>query len=942
MAETVHQEVIDIQVKNGDKNIKDLRKQIKELKDEIANLSLNGKDATAEQKQLAAANKELAAAMSEVNKVIVENISDTDTSTMSYNQMSKELNMLRKAAKDAGDAITRQKYSARIQELDKALKSMDAEMGVFNRNVGNYAEGVEKGTASMRQQIKELRDELTRISPDTEEYAKKLVLLAEKQKIVADIQEEAKFASQDYGDRLATITKVGTNLASGFAAVQGAMALFGTESENLGKVLVKLQAIMALVQGLDGLDGLGKNLKGLSRSFAPAIQAVKSFIGGLTGMKAAIAATGIGLLATGLGAVVANWDKIKAAIAGTDENKLIKDARTSGRDFYQEVLEKLTAQSSATNSDRDAIWKAIFGTTTPTKEDKELIITQLYNRGQKDEILKQIRENSIKQETVKGEIIAILANYGIGIDDFIKELKDPAGNLQTADRTYLTYLKYGIKGEDAKTLKASIPELFELQKNSDKLYKDSKELMQKWQDTELRINEQRIKEGKNAVNIFFPWNAEELEARINAIKDAYDEEEKLKEEHIKKLKAVEGLPEETAAENARYEEALANLRKKQNEDAEKQAKELAEKKAKIEERFIDEGLIFEIEARKKQFVKDLALFKNNAEMRKKLTIEYYADLQLIDRKYLKKYAEESASVYDAEFKKRVSGLAQQYIEVAAQPSGETSTQMEVAQPSAWTEDTVLAYAAETAAAQAFYESEIDYQNTVMQNQITILTNMRNIARKMGDTDAAVEYTRQINVLQDNIAANDTKVAEQRITNQKNVEKAQKASNKEGEVTKWTLDNMLIMGQSIGKIFGSVANMMNKNSEEGLAAYKAFATAGAIIDTLASAVAAYKSLAGIPLAGPALGAAAAASAVAAGMANVMQIQKTTLGSTASVENPYGSSSVNAPDINAWEPQYTRNLQTDSETDKMNQPIYVTVTDIQKGLNKQAKVVDSAKF
>lgn len=942
MAETVHQEVIDIQVKNGDKNIKDLRKQIKELKDEIANLSLNGKDATAEQKQLAAANKELAAAMSEVNKVIVENISDTDTSTMSYNQMSKELNMLRKAAKDAGDAITRQKYSARIQELDKALKSMDAEMGVFNRNVGNYAEGVEKGTASMRQQIKDLRDELTRLSPETEEYAKKLVLLAEKQKIVADIQEEAKFASQDYGDRLATITKVGTNLASGFAAVQGAMALFGTESENLGKVLVKLQAIMALVQGLDGLDGLGKNIKGLSRSFAPAIQAVKSFIGGLTGMKAAIAATGIGLLATGLGAVVANWDKIKAAIAGTDENKLTKDARTSGRNFYQEVLEKLTAQSSATNSDRDAIWKAIFGTTTPTKEEKELIITQLYNRGQKDEILKQIRENSVKQETVKGEIIAILANYGIGIDDFIEELKDPAGNLQTADRTYLTYLKYGIKGEDAKTLKASIPELFELQKNSDKLYKDSKELMQKWQDTELRINEQRIKEGKNAVNIFFPWNAEELEARINAIKDAYDEEEKLKEEHIKKLKAVEGLPEETAAENARYEEALANLRKKQNEDAEKQAKELAEKKAKIEERFIDEGLIFEIEARKKQFLKDLALFKNNAEMRKKLTIEYYADLQIIDRKYLKKYAEESASVYDAEFKKRVSGLAQQYIETAAQPTGEMTTQMDVAQPSAWTEDTVLAYAAETAAAQAFYESEIDYQNTVMQNQITILTNMRDIAREMGDTDAAIEYTRQINVLQDSIAANDTKVAEQRVTNQKNVEKAQKASNKEGEVTKWTLDNMLIMGQSIGKIFGSVANMMNKNSEEGLAAYKAFATAGAIIDTLASAVAAYKSLAGIPLAGPALGAAAAASAVAAGMANVMQIQKTTLGSTATVENAYGSSSVNAPDINAWEPQYTRNLQTDSETDKMNQPIYVTVTDIQKGLNKQAKVVDSAKF
>ena len=255
MAEIVHQEIIDIQVKNGDKNIKNLRKQIKELKDEIANLTLNGKDATNAQKKLTEANKELASAMSEVNKVIVDNISDTDTSTMSYNEMSKELNLLRKAAKDAGDTITRQKYSARIQELDKALKSIDAEMGVFNRNVGNYSEGVEQGTASMRQQIKELRDELTKLSPDTEEYANKLVLLAEKQKVLSDIQEEAKFASQDYGDRLATITNLGANLASGFAAVQGSMALFGVETENVGKVLVKLQAIMAVVNGLQGLDG---------------------------------------------------------------------------------------------------------------------------------------------------------------------------------------------------------------------------------------------------------------------------------------------------------------------------------------------------------------------------------------------------------------------------------------------------------------------------------------------------------------------------------------------------------------------------------------------------------------------------------------------------------------------------------------------------------------
>lgn len=932
MAEIVAQEVIDIQVKNEEKTtktIKDLKKQIKELKDQIANMALNGKNATEQQKQLAAANKELAAAMSEVNKVIVDNISDTDTSTMSYNQMSKELGLLRKAAKDAGDAITRQKYSARIQELDKALKSMDAEMGVFNRNVGNYSEGVEKGTASMRQQIKELRDELTRISPETEEYSKKLVELAEKQRTLADIQEDAKFASQDYGDRLATITKVGTNLASGFAAVQGAMALFGTESENVGKVLVKLQAIMAVVQGLDGLDGLGKNIKGLSRSFAPAIQAVKSFIGGLTGMKAAIAGTGIGLLAIALGTVAANWDKIKQALGVENEHdKQLKSTRQEAESEIYSLIDNFLSPNPTPQIERSKekffeFFADEFENDAVTGEDLQKLLAKLTNRKQYEILSATQSALSAQQLDLDAKLREIAKKYGV--DKVINGIKAEEGKAKPRFTADNLYSQLGFSRADAK---------------------EYSKLFEEYNSVTEQIKQNKTDLSELAKNMY-QYPLADLQAKIDETdrirRELLSDEEKINKEYDEKIAALAGAPQYIIdAVIKERDDKLAELHKKADEETEKAAKELAEKQAKIRERFAEEGLIAEIEARKRQYEQDLALFKNNAEMKKKLTIEYYADLQLIDRKYLKKYAEESAEVYNDEYQKRIAGLTQQYIEAAAQPTGNTPTQMDVAQPSAWTEDTVLAYAAETAAAQAFYESEIDYQNTVMQNQITILTNMRDIARVMGNTEAAIEYTRQINVLQDAIAANDTKVAEQRVVNQKNVENAQKATNKEGEVTKWTLDNMLNMGQSIGKIFGSVANMMNKNSEEGLAAYKAFATASAIIDTLASATAAYKSLAGIPIAGPALGAAAAAAAVAAGMANVMQIQKTTLGSTATVDNSYGSSSVNAPDINAWEPQYTRNLQTDSETEKLNQPIYVTVTDIKKGLDKQTKVVDAAKF
>ena len=71
---------------------------------------------------------------------------------------------------------------------------------------------------------------------------------------------------------------------------------------------------------------------------------------------------------------------------------------------------------------------------------------------------------------------------------------------------------------------------------------------------------------------------------------------------------------------------------------------------------------------------------------------------------------------------------------------------------------------------------------------------------------------------------------------------------------------------IGDALGNLSNIVGKDTVAG----KAFAIAKATIDTYQSAVAAYKSLAGIPVIGPALGGIAAAAAVATGIATVKKI------------------------------------------------------------------------
>lgn len=72
--------------------------------------------------------------------------------------------------------------------------------------------------------------------------------------------------------------------------------------------------------------------------------------------------------------------------------------------------------------------------------------------------------------------------------------------------------------------------------------------------------------------------------------------------------------------------------------------------------------------------------------------------------------------------------------------------------------------------------------------------------------------------------------------------------------------------AVGDAFGNLSKIVGEDTKAG----KAFAIAKTTIDTYSSAIAAYRSLAGIPIVGPALGAIAAAAAVAGGLANVKKI------------------------------------------------------------------------
>lgn len=105
---------------------------------------------------------------------------------------------------------------------------------------------------------------------------------------------------------------------SGFAATQGAMALFGDENQALEESLLKVQSALAIQQGVQGLTEAYRELS-IGTRLAAAGQAAFTFVTGAatTGMKLfrlALISTGIGAIVVGIGMLIANFSKVTGFI----------------------------------------------------------------------------------------------------------------------------------------------------------------------------------------------------------------------------------------------------------------------------------------------------------------------------------------------------------------------------------------------------------------------------------------------------------------------------------------------------------------------------------------------------------------------------------------------------------------------------------------------------
>jgi hypothetical protein len=264
-------------------------------------------------------------------KYLIELVADAKgiepaiTAIDELNQAEKEL----KATTISGNAEQKKmmdEYAAKaklgkasIDKLTEGYKQLGkAATGAFG---GEAIKGAAKQAESFRTQLRVSRDELTRLLQTGKATTSEIYNMArgagQLKDSVKDAQQVISVLSSDTFKFDAALQGLQVG-AAGFQVLSGSAALFGSESKDLQKTLVKLNAVMAITSGLQQIVNLGQKESAFRLGLSVAAQraytvVVGESVGITKAFKIALASTGIGALILAVGYLIANFDKLKTS-----------------------------------------------------------------------------------------------------------------------------------------------------------------------------------------------------------------------------------------------------------------------------------------------------------------------------------------------------------------------------------------------------------------------------------------------------------------------------------------------------------------------------------------------------------------------------------------------------------------------------------------------------
>ena len=274
MAEKV--DIIDIDITT----LKDLREEVKRLQKDLENCAIGSEEFNETLEQLTQTQEAL-------KKATKSNSKEIEAAEGSYDFLAKKMSELKKVWKATADEVEKSKLGEEISDINTQLKEMDASLGNYQRNVGNYGEAfegvtmkIDGNTASFERNI-----ETTRGALDS------------------------------------------------FDLLEGGLRAIGIEGGIVDKVMSKVDGAMKFTNGLKAVKETAAGLKtmslatkataveteGLAAAQGANAAATNTATVATNGFKKALIATGIGAIIVAIGTLIAYWDDLTDLIKGSGD-----------------------------------------------------------------------------------------------------------------------------------------------------------------------------------------------------------------------------------------------------------------------------------------------------------------------------------------------------------------------------------------------------------------------------------------------------------------------------------------------------------------------------------------------------------------------------------------------------------------------------------------------
>lgn len=768
-------------------------------------------------------------------------------------------------------------------------------------------------TKTSSKSIKQLREEVAGLTAELEDleigstdYTKKLEELVNVQNKLGVATESMQGKTVNAVKAFDSINQVAGGLAGGVSAVSAAFTLFGKDTENLQKTMVKLQAAIAIVQGIGGLKGLGEGILNGVKSFKALSVAMGGATAAMNGFKAALVSTGIGALLVAVGLLIDKLTSLK------DEAKLTSDEIENIR----QRNENLRTQA------KESFWKEEYNNLIKLNPELE------------DEIENVIKATDAYKELSKvGAAVTLQTFEEREAKAFLKDIIE----LDKAFRNALTAYDKDLLSIGTRFGKTE-EEISELFKNTLSRQQFLKKVTGK-DVKEARLELQRVSES-------LADNTKYLDETKNPLRD-----------YQNLVKTGNKILED----RKKAEEEAARARK---QALDKLQDEIKTKKAAIDKYWSDneKTLLSETDRENLILKENYQLQLNDLKWlldKKELTQEEYLKrVKQVNDAYNKEYLEDQREIYKTELQDRLSALqemqdresqlfANKEAALSAGKSGSYETRVQQFGSTDFYqsgEDVQKQYQDTLAYNEQLYnltKDRITRENELMSQQQAILDEQYNnkliTEQEYANQSQAIKLQQEANDIALSEAANAREEADLQAFKDRQAKKQQ--------AIQATMNVASSLSGALANVFKQEASddsKSEKQREKSFKVYKALATTQAIIDTISSAQGAYKAMVGIPFVGPILAPIAAATAVIAGIANVKAIQNEQLPSSGGSGSDAGTTAPAA--LNTAPVEYTRNLLGNKETDELNQPVkcYVVESDITTAQTKVAVTESNASF